>query len=113
MAELSRIEDFIALAKEGKQVNCTISLRKQQVSQKVHPGATEEMKDEMDMYLLLGDYTFTSGKDVNSVSKVFMYGSTEESLNDAKINKSIANERLKMDFKRMQDAHIVFEEKYF
>jgi len=42
-----------------------------------------------------------------------MYESTEESLNDARINKSIANERLKMDYKRMKDANITFEEKYF
>ena len=111
--ELLRIEDFIALAKEGKKVDVTISLRKQLVSQNVHPGETEEMKGEVDMYLLFGDYTFTVGKDVKKVSKVYMYGSTEESLNDARINKSIANERLKMDYKRMQDANITFEEKYF
>lgn len=113
MAELVRIEDFIALAKEGKQVNASIELRKQLVSQKVHPGETEDMKSEMDMYLLLGDYTFRVGNEEKLVSKVYMYGSSEESLNDAKINKSIADERLKMDYKRMQDANITFEEKYF
>lgn len=113
MAELVRIEDFIALAREGKQVNASIELRKQLVSQKVHPEETEEMKGEIDMYLLFGDYTFTVGKDVKKVSKIYMYGSSEESLTDSKVNKSIANERLKMDYKRLSDAKIIFEEKYF
>ena len=111
--ELLRIEDFIALAKEGKKVDVTISLRKQIVSQNVHPGETEDMKNEIDMYLLLGDYTFKVSDREKVVSKVYIYGSLEESLNDAKIDKSIANERLKMDYKRMQDANITFEEKYF
>jgi hypothetical protein len=71
------------------------------------------MKGEVDMYLLFGDYTFTVGKDVKKVSKIYMYGSSEESLNDAKINKSIANERLKMDYKRLLDAKIILEEKFF
>ena len=113
MAELVRIEDFIAFANEGKQVKASIELRKQLVSEKVHPGATEEMKGEVDMYLLFGDYAFTVGKDVKKVSKIYMYGSSEESLNDAKINKSIANERLKMDYKRLLDAKIILEEKFF
>lgn len=111
--ELLRIEDFIALAKEGKDVNVEVNLRKQIVSQKVHPGDTEEMKGEIDMYLLVGDYTFSVGNWKKLVSKIYVYGSIEESLNDAKINKSIANERLKMDYKRLQDAKITFEEKYF
>ncbi len=113
MGELLRIEDFIALAKEGKDVKAEISVRKQNVSQKVHPGATEEMKGEIDMYLLIGDYSFSVGNWKKVVSKVYLYGSTGESMNDAKINISIANERLKMDYKRLQEAKIQFEEKYF
>jgi hypothetical protein len=112
-SELLRIEDFIALAKEGKDVKAEIALGKQNVSQKVHPGETEEMKGEVDMYLLTGNYSFSVGNWKKVVSKVYMFGSSEESMNDAKINKSIANERLKMDYKRMQDAKITFEEKYF
>jgi hypothetical protein len=113
MAELVRIEDFIALAVEGKQVNASIELRKKIVSEKVHPGTFEEMKDEVDMYLLFGDYTFSVGKDVKKISKIYMYGSSEESLNETNINKSIADARLKMDYKRLQDAKIILEEKFF
>jgi len=111
--ELLRIEDFIALAKEGKDVNTTVDLRQQFVVQKVHPGDTEELKEEIDMYLLIGDYTFKIGNWKKLVSKVYMYGFTGEPLNHTKINKSIANERLKMDYQRMKDVNIQFEEKYF
>jgi hypothetical protein len=110
-SELLRIEDFIALAKEGKGVNVTIDLRQEFAAQKVHPGDTEELKAAIDIYLLFGDYTFKIGKWEKVVSKAYMYGSTGESLNDTKINKSIANERLKMDYKRLREAKIVFEEK--
>jgi len=112
-SELLRIKDFIALAKEGKGVTVTIDLRKQPVSQKIHPGDTEELKGEIDMYLLFGDYTFKIGDWEKVVSKVYMYGSTGESLNNTKINMSIANERLKLDYQRLKDVHILFEEKYF
>jgi hypothetical protein len=113
MAELVRIEDFIALALEGKQVNASIELRKKLVSEKVHPGTFEQMKGEVDMYLLFGDYTFTVGKDVKKISKIYMYGSSEESRNEANVNKSIANARLKMDYKRLLDAKIILEERFF
>jgi hypothetical protein len=113
MAELARIEDFIALALEGKQVDASIELRKKIVSEKVHPGTSEQMKGEIDMYLLFGEYTFSVGKDVKKISKIYMYGSSEESLNEANMNKSIANARLKMDYKRLQDAKIFLEEMFF
>ena len=113
IGSFSRIEDFIALARKGKTVTAAIDVRKQLVEQKIHPDETEEMKNEIDMYLLIADYTFTVGKDVKKVSKVYLYGSAEESLNDAMIDKSIANERLKMDYRRLTKAHIKFEETYF
>jgi hypothetical protein len=127
----SRIEDFIAFAKEGKDVHATIALRKQLVTQKVHPDETEDMKREIDMYLLIGAYTFRVKKDVRKfskvymyekvskgymreeVSKVYMYGSSGESPDAAKVNISIANERLKADYQRLREANITFEEKYF
>ena len=112
-SELLRIEDFIALAKEGKDVNVKIALRQEFVSQKVHPADTEELKEAIDMYLLFGDYTFRTGSLKKLVSKVYMYGFTGESLSDSKINKSIANERLKLDYQRLKDANIHFEENYF
>ena len=112
-SELRRIQDFISLAKEGEKVKVTIDLRKQVVPQGVHPDYTEELKSEQDMYLLFGDYTFKIDNQQKVVSKVYMYGFTGEPLNHTKINKSIANERLKMDYQRMKDVNIQFEEKFF
>lgn len=111
--DYGRIEDFIALAKEGKTVNLTVELGKKLVSQNVPPGVTEDMKDEVGMYLLIADYFFKIGKDMKLVSKVYILGSSEESPDAFKVNKSIANARLSMDYERLKDAKITFEEKYF
>ena len=111
--EYNRIEDFILLSEQGTKVSATVELRKQIVTQKVHPEDTAEMKAEVDMYLLIGDYTFSVGTNTKKVSKSYMYGSTIESTNDAKISKNIANERLKMDFKRLKNGKIKFEQKFF
>jgi hypothetical protein len=110
---LSRLEDLIALAREGEKVLAEVTLRKQLVTQKVHPEETEEMRPDVNMYLLIGDYTFKVGKDVKQVSKVYLYGSAEESMTAAKVDTNIANERLKMDYRRLRAANISFEEKYF
>jgi len=112
-SELQRIEDFIALAKEGKGVNVTIDLRQEFVAQKVHHGDTEKLTGAIDIYLLFGDYTFKIGNWEKVVSKVYMYGSTGESFNETKVNKSIANERLRLDYQRLKEVNIHFEEKYF
>lgn len=113
MGDYGRIEDFIALAKGGKEVSLTVELKKKLVAQKVPPGVTEEMKDEIDMYLLTADYIFKVGKAMNLVSKVYMFGSSVESPDIIKVNASIANARLKMDYQRLKAARMTFEEKYF
>ena len=111
--KICRIEDFIDLAKEGKDVHVEIELEKQVVAQKVHPGNTEDMKREIDMYLLIGAYTFSVGKDVKQVSKVYVYGSLDEPPGVFLANTNIANARLKADYRRLKDANIKVEEKYF
>jgi hypothetical protein len=113
IADYGRIEDFIALSKGGKKVTLSIELEKKLVSQKVPPGVTEDMKDEVDMYLLSANYIFKVGEVAKLVSKVYMFGSSEESPDAVKVNASIANARLKMDYQRLKDARITFEEKYF
>jgi hypothetical protein len=108
-----RLEDFIALAGGGKDIDVEIELGKQSIKQKAHPGATEERRDEVDAYLLMGDYTFKVEGDSWKVSKVYMMGFAEESLDVARLNKSIANDRLKMDYKRLQGPNVGLEPKYF
>jgi len=111
--EFFRLEDFIALAKMGKGVRATVELRKQQVDQRVHPGDTEEMKGEVGMYLLIANFAFDVSGIVKNVSKVYMFGSLEESLDASHVNRNIANERLKVDYNRLQDVNIQLKEKYF
>jgi len=117
--EFGRIEDFIALAKEGKDVKVSIDLKKQLVTQKVPPGDTEDVKREIDMYLFMAEYnfnviyTFSAEEQVNQISKVYMLAFSEESPDALKINTDIANARLKMDYQRLKDAKITFDEKYF
>src|SRR4030043_1036664 len=113
MGDYGRIEDFIALAKGGKTVNVKVELEKKLVSQNVPPGVTEDMKDEVGMYLLIADYFFKVEKDMKLVSKVYILGSSEESPDAIKIHTKIANARLSMDYQRLKDAKITFEEKYF
>jgi len=113
IGDYGRIEDFIALAKEGGKVDLEIELKKQLVTQKVPQGVTEDMKDEIDMYLLTADYIFKVGKDTKLVSKVYVFGSSEEPPDVLKVNSNVANARLKMDYQRLKDTKITFEEKYF
>lgn len=111
--ELLRIEDFIELAKKGRHVLVTVNLQKQMVSQKVHPNETMRVEDTLDMYLLCADYTFRAGDLEKVISKPYVYASSEESISESRISKSIANERLKMDYRRLKSANIECEEKYF
>jgi hypothetical protein len=113
VGKYGRLEDFIALAREGKDIHGEVTLRKQLVEQKVHPAETLDMKSEIDMYLLVGDFTFRIGKEIQSVSKVYMFSSLEESQQAASVDRNIANERLKVDYQRLRAANISFEEKFF
>ena len=108
-----RLEDFISFAKTGTKISTDIDLAKQFMSQKVHPGNSEEMKGEMDMYFLSAVYNFKIGGDLRKVSKVYMLSSAAESGDNSRINAQIANARLREDYKRLKDVGIAFDEKFF
>ena len=108
-----RLEDYVALAQQGKRVRADVKLRKQTVQQKVHPEETTDMREEIGMYLLMADFTFTANGESGVVSKVYAFGAEGEPLESAKVNRSIATERLKVDYKRLKDSNIAVEEKYF
>ncbi len=113
LTDLVRLEDFIASAKKGLKISATVDLQKQYVSQRIHPENNEELKSEVNMYLLLGNFTFKIGNKEIIVSKVYMFGSAEESASDARINTNIANARLREDYKRLAAANMPVEEKLF
>ena len=108
-----RLEDYIALAEQGKRVRVDVKLRKQAVQQKVHPEETADMREDIGMYLLLADFTLTAEGESCVVSKVYAFGAEGEPLETARVSRSIATERLKMDYKRLKAANIAVDEKYF
>jgi len=110
---LGRLEDFISFAKTGTKIAAAVNLHKHAVSQKVHPGNSEEMHSEIDMYLLTGDFKFKLGGDNRTVTKVYLIGSPAESIDESKVQVNIANARLKEDYKRLKDVNIMIEEKFF
>ena len=109
-----RLEDFIQLARSGTPIKLDIDLDKKTVTQKVHPDESNDMSLAVEMYLRIAQYTHTDMEGhVKSVSKVYVNGWVGENANESHVNKYIANERLKMDYKRLKDAGVIFEEKYF
>ena len=107
-----RLEDFIAQAREGKEVQLSVALSKQVVTKRSHPAETEERKGEV-IYLLIGDYSINVGGAVNKVSKIYVSGIIGEPMNATRQNISIANSRIKMDYMRLREANIIFEEVFF
>lgn len=108
-----RLEDFIIISRDGMDVSAEVALRKENITQKVHPEETETMTSEVYMRLLIGEYTFRFEGVESKVKKVYMYGSAEESREAMEVDRNIANARLKMDYQRLHGAGIHFEEKYF
>ena len=108
-----RLEDYVVLAQQGKRVRVDVKLRKEVVQQKVHPEETTDMRAEVGMYLLLGDFTLTVEGESCVVTKVYAFGAQGEPLEAAGASRSIATARLKMDYKRLKDANIAVDEKYF
>ena len=111
--EFVRLEDFIARAKEGKEVQLSVTLSKQVVTKRSHPAETDERKGELDMYLLIGDYSINVGGAVNKVSKIYVSGIIGEPMNATRQNIEIANSRIKMDYMRLREVDIIFEEVFF
>lgn len=108
-----RLEDFIVLSKGGQKLEAEIGLRKQYIIQEVNPDETGERRDEVDAYLLIGDYDFELEGESYKLSKVYLMGYTTEPAYIAELNRNIANNRLKMDYQRLKDADIKLKAKYF
>lgn len=110
---LSRLEDFISLARKGEKVELTVTLNKRVFTRKFSPHIAGETEDELDMYILSADYFFVVEGKVNEITKFYVSGIEGESTGKTERNIYIANERLKMDYARLKDAKIVFLEKFW
>jgi len=109
----SRLEDFISLARKGQEVNLTVTLDKQILTRKFEPYTVGEPEDEIDMYIFSADYVFIVQGKTHEITKLYAFGVEGEPLNTTTHNMTVANERLKMDYKRLREANIGFEEKYW
>jgi hypothetical protein len=113
ISNVFRLEDFIALAKEGKDICASVDLIKRIVTQTLNPEETEDTKSNSDMYLLVGEYNFNVAGELQKVIKSYVFGTFAQSKDIMAQNIRVANERLRMDYDRLRKAHIIFEEKYF
>jgi hypothetical protein len=109
----SRLEDFISLARKGEEVDLTITLNKQIVTRKFEPYATGESEDQIDMYIFSADYVFHVQGKTHKVTKLYAFGVEGEPSDITKHNITVANERLKIDYKRLKEANISFKEKFW
>lgn len=108
-----RLENYISLAKEGKNIQALIDLQKKIVIPALNPEKTEDTESNNNMYLLVGEYSFTVTGEAHKVLKVYAFGTFSHSRDSLEQNMRFANERLKIDYERLRNVKIEFEEKYF
>jgi hypothetical protein len=109
----NRLEDFISIAKKGEKVDLTVELNKRIFTRKFGSFTMGDPEDEIDMYILSADYLFVVAGETVEVTKYYVSGIEGESLIATKNNIHVANERLKMDYKRLREAEIIFLEKFW
>jgi hypothetical protein len=111
---MERLEDLIALAISRNKGQFEVSLRKEIVKQDSLPADADKQKAGKNWYLLMADFALAgSGGKIRSVTKVYAFGDINESGAEEEVIRSIANERLKMDYQRFRDAGIAYQEKRF
>jgi hypothetical protein len=111
--EVFRLEHFIDLSKKGQHIEASIDLKKQTVIKKLQEENPDGIRSETEMYLLLAEYNFAVAGESKKVFKIYMFGTSEESITTTHQNVLFANERLKIDYERLRNARITFKEKYF
>jgi len=108
-----RLEDFINRSRRGDKTSLEVQLTKRDLIQQVPPQHATGMKAERELYFLAADFLFGAGGSIVTISKVYAYGMPGEPETVEQTNRSIANERLKMDYRRLKDAGIAFQQRYF
>jgi len=110
---ISRLQDFISLAREGEKVDLTVTLNRQIFTRKFYPSKTGTSEDEIEMYILAADYAFFVAGKTYEITKFYASGIEGETPAETQQNIHIANQRLKMDFNRLREGDIVFAEVFW
>ena len=111
---MERLEDLIALAISRNKGQFEPKLRKEIVKQDTLAEEADKQKAVKNWYLLMADFALTgSGGEIRTVTKVYAFGDINESGAEEEVIRSIANERLKLDYQRFRDAGIEYLEKRF
>ena len=113
LVEFNRLEDFITFAKKGENIDLSVFLNKQMFTRKFYPDTAGDAEDEIDMYILSANYVFTIEGVETEVTKFYASGIEGESPDIMIRNIYIANKRLKADYQRLKEAHIIFAEKFW
>ena len=110
-----RLDDFIKLALSGHTVQLDVKVYEKTVKQVSRSESTDDINIETDMCLLMVDFRPARGpeRSPDMVTKVYGICPINEIEIDAKTTRHIANERLKVDYARLKEAKVKFEEKYF
>lgn len=110
-----RLDDFIKQSQSGQTVQLEIKTYKNIVKQVSRSESTDDIDIASDMCLLMADFTPIQGAEGKSemVTKVYAMCPINENEIDAKTTNHMANQRLKMDYARLKEANVSFEEKYF
>ncbi len=106
MAEkIVRLEDIIKLAQAGNRIEGEVNQARITATCKVHPEA--EIVEEKEAYFLKAMFRFKLADQVYRVEKVYVMGFSDEDLDTTRLNKNIANSRLKEDFRRLKEAGVI------
>lgn len=110
-----RLDDFIKQAQSGQPVQLEIKTHRDIVKHVSQSESTDDINVETDMALLMADFktadSEAGGPDM--VTKVYAIGAINASEPDAKTTSHVANQRLRMDYARLKEANIKFEETFF
>lgn len=114
--DYSSLEDFIALARKGKQLKAKVSIRISKPCPESEAPPSDKEKLIIESYMLIRDYVFKSEIDEKQISKTsllgYFFGTEEESFDAKKMICQAANEYLRYDYRCLREAEVQFEEAF-
>ena len=110
-----RLEDLIELAKTGKTIELRTRLYKKWVRHVSQSSATDDLDIETENCLYMADFLFVGAESgmPEKITKAYMICPINEVEIQGKVTRRIANKRLRMDYDRLKEAGISFEENLF